>query len=367
MADLPCVRYRQCLVVRNAGDFVKAAEGRIVRPTLRCLIDDLGNEVGPTSLRSVLSTARRDMAANSRFLFPVPLAAAEHLLTDKANLLALDPNADREPIVSITDRSAIKVKSSDRRGALWVDTEGTWWLLAAGRRKNDGPGDFYRELAKFGRDSSPIAPTADDLKYFKLETAYIADCALDRDAHTAIVEAILSAAASPGQPQSADVFSARVGVQIDAEPGDEMLTVAFDFLSFDQRARFPVDVLAFVPGFETLDDWDVMPSLRSGDPETWYTFVPRSWISYLATSVELDALLREQAIPMVGPSSPQGSGRVAHRAAAALVALSYVEGIEITALCGVQFVAHRDPELYDECETCGLALALLRQAFISET
>ena len=53
------------------------------------------------------------------------------------------------------------------------------------------------------------------------------------------------------------MFGARVGVQIDAEPDDEMLSVAFDFVSFDQRARFPVDVLAFVPGFETVDDWDI--------------------------------------------------------------------------------------------------------------
>ena len=313
---------------------MKAVEGRVVRPTLRCLIDDLGNEVGPASLRATLSTARRDVAGNSRFLCPVPLSAAEHLLTDKANLLALDPNADRELIVSITDRSVVKVKSSDRRGALWADADGMWWLLAAGRRKDDGSGDFYREVAKFGSDSSPIAPTADDLNYLQLETAYIADCALDRDAHTAIVEAILAAAASPGQPQSADVFGARVAVQIDAGPGDEMLSVAFDFLSFDQRARFPVDVLA---------------------------------ISYLATAVELDGLLNERTVPAASALNQPTAGRIAHRAAAALVTLSYVEGIEITALCGVRFVAHRDPEFYDECPTCGAALALLRQTLSPES
>jgi hypothetical protein len=346
---------------------VKAVVGRVVRPTLRCLIDDLGNEVGPVSLRATLSTARGDMAANSRFLFPVPLAAAEHLLTDKANLLALDPNADRELIVSITDRSVVKVKSSDRRGALWADADGTWWLLAAGRRKDDGSGDFYREVAKFGSDSSPIAPTADDLTYLKLETAYIADCTMERNAHTAIVEAILAAAASPGQPQTAEVFGARVGVQIDAEPGDEMLSVAFDFVSFDQRARFPVDVLGFVPGFETVDDWDMVPSMRPGAPETWYTFVPRSWISYLATSVELDGLLSKRTVPAASALNLPTAGRVAHRAAAALVTLSYVEGIEITALCGVRFVAHRDPELYDECPSCGAALELLRQTLSSES
>ena len=292
----------------------------------------------------------------------MPLAASQHLLLDKANLLALDPNADRELIVSITDRSVIKVKSSDRRGALWLDPDGTWWLLAAGRRKDDGPGDFYREVAKFGSDSSPIAPTDDDVKYLKFESAYIAECAVDRDAHTAIVEAILAAAASPGNAPVADAFGAHVAVRIDAELGDEMLSVSFDFVSFEERSRFPVDVLAFVPGFETLDDWDVMRALTPGGPETWYTFVPRSWISYLATAVELDALLSERTAPAAVAPNPPPAGRVAHRAAAALVTLSYVEGIEITALCGTQSVAHRDSELYDECPTCGAALALLRQA-----
>ena len=37
--------------------------------------------------------------------------------------------------------------------------------------------------------------------------------------------------------------------------------------------------------------------MNPGAPETWYTFVPRSWISYLATAVELDGLLSERTVP----------------------------------------------------------------------
>jgi hypothetical protein len=81
--------------------------------------------VEPDVLRRVLSTARRDLAADPRFLFPVALAATEHLVLEKANLLALDPNAEREPIKMLTDRSTVKVKTSDRRGVLWQDDEGT--------------------------------------------------------------------------------------------------------------------------------------------------------------------------------------------------------------------------------------------------
>jgi hypothetical protein len=346
---------------------MKAVDGRVVRPTLRCLLDDLGTEVGPAVLRSALSTAKRGLAAKPRFLFAVPLTATEHAVLDKANLIALDVNADRELIVSISDRSVIKVKTSDRRGALWLDASGTWWLLAAGRRKDDGPGDFYRDLAKFGRDSDPIAPTEADLTYLRFETAFIAECALDRNAHTAIVEALLAAAASPGGRQAAEIFGANVLVQIDAEPDDEMLNVSFDFVSFEQRGRFPADVLGFVPGFESLDDWDVVPALQPGDPETWFTFVHRSWIDYLATSVELGRMLEGRTVPGLPARTTSTTGRLAHRASAALVTLSFVEGIEITALCGVQFVAHRDPSLYEECPNCAASLALLRQSVGNDT
>ena len=221
---------------------MKVPEGRIVRPTLRCLLDDLANEVGPPELRACVPTARRDMAADRRFLFPVALAATQHLVLDRANLLALDSNSDREPIVSITDRSIIKVKTSDRRGALWFDGE-TWWLLAAGRRKDDGPGDFYRDLEKYGRNSDPIAPTEADRVYLRYETAFLAECAAERDAQMAVVQAVLTATANPGTVETVEVFGAHVAVLIDAEADDEMLSVSFDFVNFQQRDRFPVDVL----------------------------------------------------------------------------------------------------------------------------
>lgn len=67
----------------------------------------------PDVLRRVLSTARRDLAADPRFLFPVALAATEHLVLEEANLLALDPNAQREPIKMFADRSTVRLP--DRR------------------------------------------------------------------------------------------------------------------------------------------------------------------------------------------------------------------------------------------------------------
>lgn len=339
---------------------MKTPENRIVRPTLRCLIDDLGNEVGPVELRAALATAERDMAKDQLYLFPVPLAAAEHLVLDKANMLAGDATAEREPIEAITDRSTVKVKTSDRRGALWQDDDGTWWLLAAGRRKDDGPGDFYREIAKYGSDSDRIAPTDADRRYFRYESAYIAECDAERDAQTKVVRALLDAAAHPGVSSVVDVFGAVVTISVDPEDdGSEMLSMALDFTSFKDRGRFPVDVIGFVPGYESMDDWDILPPLRDGDPECWYTYVSESWIDWLATAVELDELLNDSEVPPTPTVS--AAGERSHRAAASVVTLAYVEGVEITALCGVRFTPHRNPDGFEECPTCAEALALLRR------
>ncbi len=130
-----------------------------VRTTLRCLLEDLGHEVAPEDLRTALRSFVHDQEEDPNFLLPVPLLATSHSVLDKANMLAGDESAKRERIETISDRYAIKVKTGDCRGALWQDDDGTWWLLAAGRRKDDGPGDFYRELERLSTDSSPIAPT----------------------------------------------------------------------------------------------------------------------------------------------------------------------------------------------------------------
>lgn len=149
----------------------------LVRATFRCLQEDLAQEVGPDALRDALRTVVADMAADPTYLLPCPLVDAEHAVLDKANMVAADDAAPRERIEVLTDRYVIKVKTGDRRAALWHDDQDTWWLLAAGRRKNDTAGDFYREIERFSRDATPIAPTDIDFRYQRLEEAYEAECA----------------------------------------------------------------------------------------------------------------------------------------------------------------------------------------------
>jgi hypothetical protein len=334
---------------------------RLVRPTLRCLLEDLAQEVGPNELRAAIRTAEADMAADDTYLFPCPLTDARHLVLDKANLLAGDEAAERERIQAITDRYVIKVKASDRRAALWQDEAGNWWLLAAGRRKNDGPGDFYRDLDRFTvKDSGPLAPTDADKRYLKLETAYADECATERVAHGHILEAVFQAARNPGTGVDADAFGATVSIRIDPDEGDlAAIEMSWEFDRFDEVDRFPYDVLAMVPGLESTDLWEYLPPRKDSDsPHTWFAYVPQGWVDHLTTSVEIDDLIDDDWTPP--DPSTDGSEHFSHYAQSKIVTLAYVEGIEIVGLCGARVVAHRDYERFPVCPTCVGSLELLR-------
>lgn len=333
-----------------------------VRPTLRCLLGDLGHEVAPEELRAALRSFAHDQAEDPNVLLPIPLLATSHSVLDKANMLAGDESAERERIETITDRYAIKVKTGDRRGALWQDDDGTWWLLAAGRRKDDGSGDFYRELERFSTDSSPIAPTEADRRYQRLEEAYAAECATERAVHAVVLGAVLLASRAPTTPVEIDVFGATVAITvIPDEPGLAVLEVGWTFDRFDEQDRFPEDILAMVPGRENLDAWDYLPGRPdSGSLPTWYTYVPDEWVEHMATSAELDELLGDdETWTPVNPTT-DGSEHYGHIAKGSIVTMAYATGIEIIGLCGARVVAHRDYEKFPVCPSCTENLALLR-------
>jgi hypothetical protein len=327
------------------------------------LFEDLGSEVGPADLRLALGNGQAVVAVDETFLFPCSLADAEHPIIEKANLLATDEAAARERIETITDRYAIKVKTGDRRAAIWRDESGVWWLLAAGHRKDDGPGDFYRELKRFSRDSTPIAPTQTDERYRRLEVAYAAQVEEERTAHGDLLGALLAAAARPGTPNEIALHGAVVSVRVDPdESGLAVLELSWDFTCFDEQDRFPMDVLAMVPGQEDIDSWEYLPPRRDDDrPHSWFTYVTREWVEELATSAELDGLLAEAGDWSPTNPSSDGSEHFSHRARGEVVTLAYVTGIGIVALCGARVVAHRDYERFPVCPLCEESLALLRQ------
>lgn len=90
----------------------------------------------------------------------------------------------------VTDRACVKVKTGPRRGALWRDEDGQWWLLAAGWRKDDGSGDFYEAMARLAGDSTPIASTEADFRLARLASAYAIELELERAARRRVLAAV---------------------------------------------------------------------------------------------------------------------------------------------------------------------------------
>jgi hypothetical protein len=114
--------------------------GTGVRPTLRCLAEDLGIAPLPT--------------------LDIRLEDINHELIEKAQNTPEQCDAGgSERITSIDDRVWLKVKTSDWRGAVLQPERGSnqpssdeslWWLGAGGHRQADSPHtDFY---ARFERD-----------------------------------------------------------------------------------------------------------------------------------------------------------------------------------------------------------------------
>jgi hypothetical protein len=335
---------------------------RAVRPTLRCLIEDLQPDVEPAAVRNAIRALPTELAADPIYLLSASLIDVSHPALVKANMLASSDSARRERIAVVTDRHVVKVKTGDHRAALWRDEAGTWWLLAAGHRRNDDPDDFYRAMERFSKDSSPIAPTTADQQYRSLEEAYAQECEEERAAQVAMIGALLQAALSPGTGMALEIFGALITVTITGDERDDaVLDVAWTFAQFDQQDRFPIDVLAMIPGHEDISGWDFLPAPESGNaPASWYTYVNTSWVEQLATSAELDDLLPDGTDS--GPLDPSsdGSEHFSHYAKGAVVTLAYVTGIQIVGICGASVVAHRDYERFPICPTCQENLELLR-------
>ena len=336
---------------------------RRVRPTIRCLLEDLRPDVEAGAMREALKTAKVDLDTDPWHLLPVTLDQTPHAVLDKANSLAADPNANRMRIEAITDRQVIRVKTGPDRAAMWRDEDGQWWLLAAGRRRDDGSGDFYRELEKYGNDSSPIAPAQRDKDYLRLEAAYNKECELDRTVHAAVLQALLSAAATQSETVSLEAFGARVGVRINPDEGGlAVVEVTWRMLEYTDQQRLPDDLLAMIPAGENINDWEYLaPPPGSDADQLWYMYVTDVWVENLAVSAELDEIA--QLTNNWVPKDPvtDGSENFSHWARGSVVTRAYVEGIEIIGLCGARVVAYRDYENLPVCEKCDESFALLRQ------
>jgi len=121
-----------------------------VRPTLRCLTDDLGLKIPPLD---------------------DPLDELDHPLLRKAHQQFAEQNSSRERISSIDATVLFKVKAQRWRGAVWIDAAGRPWMVAAGWREEGSQDDFYEALghaarsarARYNAEHSPPLDTNTDV------------------------------------------------------------------------------------------------------------------------------------------------------------------------------------------------------------
>ncbi|GII76491.1 hypothetical protein Sru01_14730 [Sphaerisporangium rufum] len=219
------------------------------RPTVRCLREDLGI--------TKLPPAR------------MPLDEIDHPLIRKASAqFAGDGSGER--IASVDDNVLLKVKIQRWRGAVWPDNRGPW-LVAAGRREDGSPDDFYAVLAERGRQARKayngshtrtlttdtytdgLLPGPLDEARLRLEEAERLVVRMEVCVRSLVVQALLS-----GREQREDLSGCTLAVLVRADEGHETYVGIriIGRLAIAEQAA----ILDAVPGCDR-DSWypDVMP------------------------------------------------------------------------------------------------------------
>lgn len=183
-----------------------------VRPTLRCLRQDLNLPLPPQTM---------------------PLDELDHPVLAKANSQFAAEDTPHERIAEIDDQVLFKVKVQRWRGAVWTEPT-LGWLVATGGREAGSPDDFYAALARAGRaararhnsvGSTPVTSNT--------HTGYLlpqdADRArmhaesgvrLDRRLHDAVI-GLVRASLRDGREHVAGLRTFTVGIQVRADHGHE--------------------------------------------------------------------------------------------------------------------------------------------------
>lgn len=188
-----------------------------VRPTLRCLRDDLGLPIPPAR---------------------VPLDQIEHSLLGKAAEQFADPDTPHERIRAIDDVVLFKAKVGRWRGAVLRDDEPDAeicaWLVAAGIREDGSNDDFYAALHQQCRAARQrfnsehdrplttdthighLLPCADDHDRYRLEAATRFALRLNL-----VICDLVRGTLRDGHEHAVDLAGFRLGVQVRADDGHE--------------------------------------------------------------------------------------------------------------------------------------------------
>lgn len=236
-----------------------------VRPTIRCLKDDL-----QISLPAV----------------DAPLHQIAHPLMMRAQLIPEQAAAgSTERIKSLSDRwwLRVKIRGSGWRGAVTAgdnvpqdlkDPCGDyWWLGAAGKRDEDSKHDFYNTVASQAT-SDWMLPTRPDAVRISVERAFADEIAIRARIRELLVKSLMS-----GKVWTAEYRGHTLSVLVRAPDGETFVSVGTTGIA--SPAVFAV-LLDSVPG-TTRDDWLPEPSRVAG-------FEPRSGEIIFSTVIDPKAL-----------------------------------------------------------------------------
>jgi hypothetical protein len=213
------------------------------RPTLRCMREDLALPVPAVD---------------------TPLDEVAHPLVSKAAERFADSQTPQERIAAIDDQALFKVKVQRWRGAVWVDA-GVPWLVAAGRREEGSPDDFYASLAARGKaakarynsENSPsltsstytgyLLPGEEDDLRWRAEAAARTERRLKTIVHDLVRQSLLD-----GQEHAVLLDGAALGIQVLADQGHE--TYAAIRIIGSVPRRLVAVILSLIPGCQP-DAW----------------------------------------------------------------------------------------------------------------
>jgi Protein of unknown function (DUF3039) len=321
------------------------------RPTERCLIEDLSDDWDDSAdLRSSrLGIASLDKA-------PYLLA---HKIIRKAVGDFEDVTGDRqrESISGLTDPPFWKVKIDRWRGAVYVDSDGQPWLVAAGRRYEGEARDFYKRfMATVAQSKDSVLPTPEDRAHLKRQLAE--ERLLAREHRTQELALDLVRQARGGSDGIAS------GVLHTADESRAMAEVTVIYVPAEDDA--PHEVLVELNVVEwaefALIEWDeqVMLSAICSCESRWgSTYTSRRLHSIeIQTDDELDLICNGGM--SAGQPGAMAPGHVAHVVHRKRLTEKTIDGDPVRAICGKWFVPRQDHEAVPECPTCQALQTLFR-------
>lgn len=316
---------------------------RHARPTLRVLDEDLRS--------GWESPAPRRLLADEAYEALHPLSELQHPIIRQARAsISVAPDEDivEGTIKGIEQFRLLEIKTSQWRGALWIDpSTGVHWLVSAGLAKGEHQDheDFYNQLQR-KRNLSSLLPTDNDQRLLKRETAARLLLEWELNIQAKATESLSEICTDggkrrteiksqlPGDPSPADL-----NIEVEPHPdghGDDIYVTLEPPPYSDEVWRATLRVLITIN--PPAQDWD------NDGRGSFFMLAEAGALEQRAQALQ-DLVERQEL------ASPE-PGKHAHWAHRDHLAEKSVNGKAVRALCGTFFVPLQDHEKLEECPQC---------------